>query len=224
MANWTTPLLYFSMDNATVSGSTITDLGSGSHNGTLNGSPTSAQGQIGQAMSFTAASSQYINGATVGNYPVWSIAAWINYSGAQSNDACIFTDIFTSAHVQYCMGFGTDLNGGTNEIGVGFYNSGWSAVSATISASTWTHCIGTYDGTTLKLFVNGSLVNSTSVTATPGTDGSGFRVGRRWDSGVYYSGLIDEVRFYNFALGTSDIAALYAFNGWYGFGNMAAIR
>jgi hypothetical protein len=62
----------------------------------------------------------------------------------------------------------------------------------------------TYDGTTLKLYVNGTSVSSTtskgSITAP-----SSFTIGARSDFGGSWSGLIDEAAVYDSALSVAEL-------------------
>jgi len=77
-----------------------------------------------------------------------------------------------------------------------------------IPLSTWTHVAGTFDGDTLKLYVNGLL---SALTPFQGSiTGSSFyspKIGRLADSfgGRYFTGLIDEVRVWNRDLSAAEI-------------------
>jgi hypothetical protein len=70
---------------------------------------------------------------------------------------------------------------------------------------------GTYDGTTIKSFIDGIMVNSTA--SYPGTLGQASRtvyIGRFGTSSTYAAnGFIDDVRIYATALSTKDIRDLY---------------
>ena len=84
----------------------------------------------------------------------------------------------------------------------------------------WNHIVMTYDGTTLKMFINNILSKSSPATGqiwTPQSDYLAF--------GVYflngspnatntYKGKLDDVRIYNRALSTDEINALYHEGGW----------
>src|SRR3990167_187861 len=80
-----------------------------------------------------------------------------------------------------------------------------STTAPTLNA--WTHVVGSFDGTTSRVYVNGVLENSgTGRTYT--SDTTALKIGMRDDLGFPFPGLIDEVRVYNRALSASEIKAL----------------
>src|SRR5260370_3176513 len=93
----------------------------------------------------------------------------------------------------------------------GFYDSaGWHyAAPFNVVQGVWSHVAATYDGTTIRLYVDGTLVSSLAYAATPASNGVGFRIGRRWDSGSMLAGRIEEAAVYSGALSQSPIAAHY---------------
>ncbi len=76
----------------------------------------------------------------------------------------------------------------------------------TLPQNQWTHLMGTYDGTTLKFYENGVLTGSTNVTTSirTGTDTLSFGRPTATDSN-YYTGKIDDVRIYNYALSATQV-------------------
>ena len=74
--------------------------------------------------------------------------------------------------------------------------------------NTWVHVVVWYDGTTMKFYVNNSMVNSGALgplnTTLTGTGYFGTRSGS--DS---LPGLIDDIRIYNRALSVAEISLLY---------------
>jgi hypothetical protein len=65
----------------------------------------------------------------------------------------------------------------------------------------------TYDGATVRLYVNGAQVASTANTGAMVTSNSPLRIGGDSVWGEYFKGLIDEVRIYNRALTAAQIQA-----------------
>ena len=83
-----------------------------------------------------------------------------------------------------------------------------------ISVGDWTHVAGTWDGTTLSLYLNGSLDSwgQPELSAT-GDSGCPFCIGGVNDAcgyfGQYFNGLLDEVSLYDRALVDCEISAIY---------------
>lgn len=84
----------------------------------------------------------------------------------------------------------------------------------TVPTGTWTHVAATYDGTTLRLYVNGALDGSATFRARLISDGKPVFIGTNINMGTYdrretFHGLIDEVVLYSRALAPGEIVALY---------------
>jgi hypothetical protein len=76
-----------------------------------------------------------------------------------------------------------------------------------IPLNLWTHLAATYDGTTLRLYVNGVLVNSRSASGPLIVSTGTLRIGGNSAWGEFFQGRIDEVRVYNRALTPAEIQA-----------------
>ena len=70
----------------------------------------------------------------------------------------------------------------------------------------WTHIVVTHDGTTTKVYADGSLVHS--FTYSYNTSTANFIIGNVSWSNVPFTGQIDQVRIYSSALSASDVEAL----------------
>jgi hypothetical protein len=79
--------------------------------------------------------------------------------------------------------------------------------TAAVALNTWTHLATTYDGTTLRMFVNGVEVSNRAVGGNIRTSTGVVRIGGNGVWGEYFSGLIDDVKIYNRALSASEIQA-----------------
>ena len=72
----------------------------------------------------------------------------------------------------------------------------------------WTHLATTYDGTTMRLYVNGVQVASKPQTGNIAVANGALRIGGNASfAGEFYDGLIDEVRIYNRARSAAQITA-----------------
>jgi hypothetical protein len=79
--------------------------------------------------------------------------------------------------------------------------------TANLVANTWTHVATTYDGTTLRMFINGTQVSTAAGPAALAVSTGALRIGGNAVWGEYFSGRIDEVRVYNRALTAAQIQA-----------------
>src|SRR5207244_3787397 len=78
--------------------------------------------------------------------------------------------------------------------------------STAVPLNTWTHLAFTFDGSTLRLYMNGSLVRSSNMNnGSIVTSAGALRIGGNAVFGEYFRGIIDEVRVYNRALTAADI-------------------
>ncbi len=122
------------------------------------------------------------------------------------------------SYLQYTLGVSSYGNaGGTitrNSSGLpgsGFYSCNGETV---LSNNAWSLITSTWDGTSLKVYVNGKLdgVNS-SIPSGPIDDYAGgtLRFGNHWSGDPAWSkGIMDDVRIYNRALSADEVAQLYA--------------
>jgi hypothetical protein len=90
-----------------------------------------------------------------------------------------------------------NVNTGGVDIGV--------AGSTSLPLNTWSHLATTYDGTNLRLFVNGVQVASRAMSGAIVTSAGMLRIGGNRVWGQYFRGRIDEVRIYNRPLSSTEI-------------------
>jgi len=74
-------------------------------------------------------------------------------------------------------------------------------------ANTWVHVAATYDGSTLRMYVNGGQVAGANATGAVTTSNSALRIGGNSVWGEYLSGSLDDLRIYNRALTAVEIGA-----------------
>ncbi len=79
--------------------------------------------------------------------------------------------------------------------------------TASLPLNTWTHLAATYDGTTIRLYVNGVQTGSRAASGSIAGSSSPLRIGGNAVWGEHFAGLIDEVRIYNRALDAGAIQA-----------------
>ena len=103
----------------------------------------------------------------------------------------------------YALYAGTDNGLPTGQA----YVSGERDARGTVSILTgaWTHLATTYDGTSLKLYVNGTLVKTQSASGTMTVSNGVLKIGGNGIWGEWYRGLIDDVRIYSRSLTPSEI-------------------
>lgn len=78
--------------------------------------------------------------------------------------------------------------------------------AAALNANTWYHIAGTYDGTTMRLYINGAQDATLAVGGTVSASGN-FFIGRNSDNGRILDGYVDEVRAWKRTLSATEIAA-----------------
>ncbi len=86
-----------------------------------------------------------------------------------------------------------------------------NSVKVPVTLNTWTHIVGTYDGSTIRIYKSGSLYTSVAWAGTVSTPSPHryLTIGG-WTSGVWY-GNMDDLRIYNRVLTSTEIYALAGF-------------
>ena len=90
-------------------------------------------------------------------------------------------------------------------------SGGMAQATTTPVAHKWYHVVGTYDGSNVKIYVNGTLENTVAYTSTPLSTASNFQIGRWYGNfnDYYTNGVIDQVRIFNSAPTQPEVTALY---------------
>ncbi len=181
--------------------------GNGNH-GTLAGGPTyDAAGRIGAAL-YLDGVDDYVNcgnGASLNITDAVTLSVWVNprdAGNAQHNDFVGKGD--TSYAIKH---------NSTNVLQFFIYDGTWYSVNGPVLTadfnSNWHHVAGTYDGTQLKLYVDGKLINGTLRKGVIASSTYNVNIGRNsQNTDRLYNGQIDEVRIYRGALPKSEIVKL----------------
>lgn len=207
------PSLLLSLDAEDYSGSGTTWTAATGTNATLVNSPT-----------YTAASPTYFSFdntqqeyATTTNLPsqdVWTVETWFRVTSTLvlgTNITSVVTDEFDlSTNLNFSIGTNTQPT--SSNICVGFWNGTWRTTTGFApTLNTWYHCVGTYDGNTVKQYVNNSLNTQLSYTGTSATGGLSIRIARRWDGTALtnncFPGDVAIVRIYDGAMTSSEVTS-----------------
>lgn len=83
-----------------------------------------------------------------------------------------------------------------------------SGTGGSMSAGTWYHIAGTYDGTTVRIYLDGTEVGTAAFTGNMDNSTAGFRISGVAAGFSYYDGLIDEVAFFSDVITPAEIQDL----------------
>lgn len=175
---------------------------------------TYVTGKIQKASSFNGTTSQIV--IPINNIPskwtdTFSYALWVYIPSSA---------VWANSYIGNILGKG----GYSGSIGlvrttvnnqVGFFLRGdntYKLITGNITRDTWYHLVGTWDGSTLKLYINGILVASNTFMFTGIPDianlNLGGSIGFSGSAGNYYTGYMDDVKIYDHALFPAEIYEL----------------
>jgi Concanavalin A-like lectin/glucanases superfamily/Chitobiase/beta-hexosaminidase C-terminal domain/IPT/TIG domain/Fibronectin type III domain len=199
-----TPGLVAAYDFNAGSGTTVSDVSGNGNTGTIVNATWTTSGKYGGALSFNGTNAQVTipDSASLHLTTAVTLEAWVSPSSAPTG----WQDVIYKPLDNYFLEAASS-NGNKPGTGVLLTSSAEPVVygSAQLAGSTWTHLAMTYDGTTLKIYVNGTLVSSATQSGTITTSTDALQIGGDTTYGQYFKGVIDEVRVYNIALTQAQI-------------------
>ena len=189
-----------------LSGSTTADLSGNNNNGTFgSGITRTTQGKFGGALVFDGANFVTIPDAASLNLTTgMTLEAWVYPTVALSGWKGVIIKEGTS-QFSYFLYANTDGNNQAVMVNIGGEQIALGGSAAPVN--TWTHLAGTYDGLTLRLYINGVEVAAQPRSGQIGIFSGPIRIGGNSALGEYFQGRIDEVRIYNRALTQTEVQA-----------------
>ena len=192
----------YAFDEAT--GSTLSDASGNGNTGTISGATwTSGRYSYGLAFNGSSARVNVQDTPSLDLTTAMTLEAWVKPTTVTSS----WRDVIYKGNDNYYLEATSTSTarpvGGATIAGVHPQATGTVA----IAANTFTHLATTYDGSAIRLFVNGTQVASTAATGSIATSTKQLQIGGDGIYGQYFAGTIDEVRIYNTALTQAQIQA-----------------
>ena len=217
----TAPIAEYRFDECTASGAgSVLDSSGHALNGQPFGGVTSGiSGIICTAKSFNG-SNAYIsvpNNALL-NQNYVSVSAWVKHTtaGFKTWETILAKgDTTYRLHLNGGCSISPSANGYTTANAFTFgFNAGCGNADLNSGIvpvpGQWYHLVGTYDGATIKIFVNGVLANSAPLATTIGTNTYPLYIAENSQAtGRYWSGSIDEIKVFDRALPDNEVYSMY---------------
>ncbi|WP_406694478.1 N,N-dimethylformamidase beta subunit family domain-containing protein [Singulisphaera sp. Ch08] len=186
-------------------GTTTTDDSGHGLNGILSNATWTAAGRFGNALVFNGTNAL----VTVNDNSLldltsgMTLEAWVNPVALNGWTTAILKE--RPGGLAYAI-YASDNSGQPPASYINRSGADYNVVGASaLALNTWTHVASTYDGATMRLYVNGTLVQTRALAGTIVTSANALRIGGNAIWGEYFNGRIDEVRVYSRALAQSEI-------------------
>jgi len=207
---------YWKLDDG--SGTTAADSSSNGYNGMLENSPTWSRDDIAptnfdnsNSLRFDRAEGDHVTipGTTnIDNLSQFSLSTWVKLTTMPSSPNHNYMRFISLGNAKAVLRY-VDHDG-TGKLQF-YMNIGGSLHSVVVdhhwATGAWYHVAGTYDGSTMRLYLNGVEQGEKDVSGTVAT-GNGVTLSS--SGGEALDGLLDDVRVYNRALSFREIQALAA--------------
>ena len=185
------------------SGTTVTDASGNGNNGTIANATWSTSGKYGDALQFNGSDALVTipDAASLHLSTGMTLEAWVNPSLVNG----VWRDVVYKGNDNFYLE-ATSPDASRPDAGTiagGTYADAYG--TSALPANTWSFLTETYDGSTLRLYVNGTQVASTAHTGSIATSTNPLQIGGDSIYGQYFAGLIDNVRIYSFALTAAQI-------------------
>ena len=187
------------------SGSTAGDASGNGNTGTISNAAWTGSGKFGHALIFngTNARIDVPNSSSLQLSNGMTLEAWVDPSAVSNR----WGDVIYKGRDNYYLEGSSEI--GRAPAGGGIFGGGGATAfgSAALPANTWSYVATTYDGTTLRFYVDGTLVSSQPAAGMIASSTNPLQIGGDSFYGQYFNGAIDEVRVYNNPLSSAQIQA-----------------
>ena len=200
----------YSLDEA--AGVAAYDSGVGGYTATAGSAPTRQTGKIGGAVGpIGLGSNQWLQTSETTAFDTSNVTvcSWVYRTASATNPTIVsHSDASITSNGMWLLAFG---NGQRPRFIVAM-NSTTNILFATndVSYNSWNHICGTYDGVTQKIYVNGVLDGSASLSGSLPAVSTPLTIGARSNGSTASDNqYIDEIKVYNRALRSDEILAEY---------------
>ncbi len=183
------------------------------NNGTAYGNLTYTTGKQGEAGNFDGVDA-YVDLNQTYDTDYITISWWVKIPEGSYNEGIFSIYPTNTTSVDRVWGYHYS-SGGYNGVSIASYNSvGQKQIiypQTWIPLNEWIHLtyVRSDNGDAQALYLNGNIVNSTTIIATPSTPNNTITTLARAYPTLYGALFIDDVRIYNHVLSTSKISAIY---------------
>ena len=190
----------------TGSGTTAADQSGNGNTGTLSSATWSTAGKYGSALSFNGGNA-YVNVPDSNSLDLttgMTIEGWVRPTSGGGWQTLLVKE--RPGELVYGFYANTDANRPQSQVTIGNVARLLNGTT-TVPVGLWTHLAATFDGTTERLYANGTQVAQLAVSGAITTSASPLKIGGNAIWGEWFNGLIDEVRVYNRALTPTEITS-----------------
>ena len=203
---------YWTLDQSTMEDKTVEDI-FGENDGTIMGEPEIVEGKINEALHFNRGNDcvKVESNESLKLKDAFTIETWVK--GDSPSVAGIGIRLWlskgeTGGNYSFCWAHSITLYHRSISFLTAKGTRPFVRIEKSVNIGEWYHIVGSWDGSNLKIYLNGKLSNEKKVAATPVTDDVPLIIGGSISGGTLqqmFDGVVDEVKIYNRALTESEV-------------------
>lgn len=186
-----------------------------------NATPINANGGIkyidgiaGKAAKFNGASYFEVKDSDSLDLDNFTISLWVNEDKTEERNPLVtkYGDSNNRKDPSYSLFDNYTQSGTTMYLGLFDEDDTYDefSIEKPITIGKWYHYTATYDGKTVKIYINGTLVKTIQFDETMSHSSGPLWLGAFTD-GSFFKGVMDELRIYNYALTPAEVKKLYSY-------------
>lgn len=197
-----------------LAGTTVGDVSGNGNTATLLGTPVWAAGKYGGGVRFDGGGVSNDDYLYVPNSPSLDVSGpnlslefWINPTNT-TGDQVIFGKFWNPSMDAPYYQYGLEMQSGTPVFEVGTAGNSSplrAAMSSTLPAGQWSHVAVTFDGQTVRFYLNGNLLNTPSLSANLTSRPNQVHMGADAGPNQYLRATLDDVRVYKRTLNQTQV-------------------